>query len=370
MKTFISFHCKFALVLFFGLSTFYAQAQDPSAILDLESTSQGLLTPRMTTSDRTGISNPAQGLMVYDTDTKSFWYYKDTAWSELGAGTSPWFPAVNGIWYPIGTVGIGTVIPAAKLDVAGQIKATTPAGETGLNLSQSDSYADLRVIRNTLSSFDNDLYFNFDAPTGGKLRFYTDSSERMTLSGSTLDVFGQIKTNTPAGETGLNLSQSDSYADLRNIRNTLSTVDNNLYFNFLAGSGSEMHFYSNNALTMSVKDNQLLVGTTTGAAGFKMSVDGKIACEEVLVDLDGDWPDYVFKQDYELKSLIEVKQHIEEKGHLPGVPSAQEVADNGIVIGEMNKILIEKIEELTLYILQQEEKIKAQDARLKALENK
>ncbi|MFM2393075.1 MAG: hypothetical protein RLZZ546_1057, partial [Bacteroidota bacterium] len=106
------------------------------------------------------------------------------------------------------------------------------------------------------------------------------------------------------------------------------------------------------------------------ATGYKLSVDGKIAAEEVLVDLDADWPDYVFKQDYDLKSLEEVKAFIEKNGHLPNVPSAKEVKDNGILLGNMNKVLIEKIEELTLYILKQEEEMKSEKLKIKNLEDR
>jgi len=66
------------------------------------------------------------------------------------------------------------------------------------------------------------------------------------------------------------------------------------------------------------------------------------------------WADYVFKEDYHLPTLEEVEKHIKEKGHLINIPSAKEVNDNGIQLGEMNKLLLEKIEELTLYIIKQE----------------
>jgi len=119
------------------------------------------------------------------------------------------------------------------------------------------------------------------------------------------------------------------------------------------------------------------IGAEKWATGYRLSVDGKIACEEVMVDLSGSWPDYVFQPEYELKSLEEVQNHINEKGHLPGVPSAEEVEENGIQVGEMNKVLMEKVEELTLYILEQDKALKAAEAarveldkRLQALENK
>jgi hypothetical protein len=115
------------------------------------------------------------------------------------------------------------------------------------------------------------------------------------------------------------------------------------------------------------------IGTTTPDA--KLAVNGTIHTKEVKVDLIG-WSDYVFDEDYNLPTLEEVKQHIDEKGHLPNIPSAAEVAENGINLGEMNAKLLEKIEELTLYLIKQnsllEEQQKtnaAQNLRIEQLEN-
>ncbi|TXN36140.1 fibronectin type III domain-containing protein [Flagellimonas hymeniacidonis] len=99
------------------------------------------------------------------------------------------------------------------------------------------------------------------------------------------------------------------------------------------------------------------VGTSTVPTGYKMAIDGKLITEEVKVQLSGNWPDYVFAKDYELPTLEEIQKYIKEKGHLPDIPSAKEVEENGIQLGEMNRLLLEKIEELTLYILQQQREI-------------
>ena len=99
------------------------------------------------------------------------------------------------------------------------------------------------------------------------------------------------------------------------------------------------------------------IGRTSVPSGYTFAVEGKIRTREVRVDQDT-WPDYVFKEDYNLPSLEEIQKHIREKGHLPNIPSAKEVEENGVELGEMNKLLLEKIEELTLYILHQEERIK------------
>ena len=96
---------------------------------------------------------------------------------------------------------------------------------------------------------------------------------------------------------------------------------------------------------------------TTDTKGFKLGVNGKIAATEVKVALYNNWPDYVFYDDYKLPSLTEVENHIKEKGHLENIPSATEVAENGILLGDMNAKLLQKIEELTLYTIAQEKEI-------------
>lgn len=97
----------------------------------------------------------------------------------------------------------------------------------------------------------------------------------------------------------------------------------------------------------------LRIGTTIAATGYSLSVNGKIACEEVLVQDISSWPDYVFKEDYNLMSLDNLEQSIKTLGHLPGLPSAQEVESNGLHIGNMQKMVVEKVEELTLYTIEQ-----------------
>jgi hypothetical protein len=110
--------------------------------------------------------------------------------------------------------------------------------------------------------------------------------------------------------------------------------------------------------------NLLLCGSGTGQVGigvtsdltlpdpeYLLAVDGKIISEEVRVELSDDWPDYVFKADYQLKPLDELERDIEINGHLPGIPSAAVVEAEGFELGDMQRRLVEKVEELTLYIL-------------------
>lgn len=107
------------------------------------------------------------------------------------------------------------------------------------------------------------------------------------------------------------------------------------------------------------------IQTTNGANLFRIMGNGvvnakKIYAEEIEVRVDAMvlyWPDYVFAKDYKLKSLQELEIYINENGHLPDVPSVHEVKESGINLGEINAALLKKVEELTLYIIEQEKRI-------------
>jgi len=95
----------------------------------------------------------------------------------------------------------------------------------------------------------------------------------------------------------------------------------------------------------------------------KLEVAGTIRAEEVIVEAQP-WADYVFEDGYELLTLADVASHIEEHGHLPGVPSEYDVARGGLSVGQSQALMMAKIEELTLYILQQEQRIKRLEEKL------
>ncbi|WP_445453379.1 hypothetical protein [Flavobacterium sp. 25HG05S-40] len=105
-------------------------------------------------------------------------------------------------------------------------------------------------------------------------------------------------------------------------------------------------------------------------ANYKLFVTGGILTDEVRVNLSagGTWADYVFHKDYNLKSLSEVESFIKENGHLPNVPSAAQVKEEGIALGEMSKLQQEKIEELTLYVIAQNKEIELLKTQVKEIE--
>jgi hypothetical protein len=102
------------------------------------------------------------------------------------------------------------------------------------------------------------------------------------------------------------------------------------------------------------------VGIGTAKPDSRLTVNGDIHATEVKVTSTVPAPDYVFASDYKLKSLQEVEEYIKQNSHLPEIPSAEEIDKNGLMLAEMNMNLLKKVEELTIYAINQEKKIKEQ----------
>ena len=109
------------------------------------------------------------------------------------------------------------------------------------------------------------------------------------------------------------------------------------------------------------------VGIGTISPASKLEVNGTLRAKEIRVEA-GPWPDYVFQKEYELPPLKMIKKYVEENGHLPEVPSANQVEKEGVDLGKMNVILLKKIEELTLHLIEKEDKINSLENRIKTLE--
>ena len=161
---------------------------------------------------------------------------------------------------------------------------------------------------------------------------------------------------------------------------------NNVIIGYGAGSSSDL---GSNKLSINnnfddiplifgdFSTGQLSINTKELKEGYTLSIGGSAAAEEIKVLLrnaDGSWPDYVFDDGYKLPTLQEVETYIKQNGHLQNMPSATEVVANGIELGEMNAKLLEKIEELTLYAIQQQKAMDKQKEvmgeQIIALENR
>lgn len=170
-------------------------------------------------------------------------------------------------------------------------------------------------------------------------------------------------TNTFQGNQSIN-----GNLDVLNYTNKITGFNDptNYYIGYYPVSGSaglDIHYYG--GIRFGDYTSESVMQIANGNVGIgkanpnnKLDVNGTIHSKEVKVDMSG-WSDFVFKKEYNLPTLTEVEKHIHEKGHLENIPSEEEVLKNGISLGEMNAKLLQKIEELTLYSIQQSKEVEA-----------
>lgn len=186
-------------------------------------------------------------------------------------------------------------------------------------------------------------------------------SEGNTTGGGTY--LGTVGYNTQPGGTITDLTDVKSFAIEHSFYGSTNSS-----INFLRGLGmigGSISFNTNdNTEKMRILYNGN-VGIGITHPQNKLDVNGTIHAKSVKVDLNG-WADYVFKKDYQLPSLSSVKSYIDQNHHLPEIPSEQEMVKNGFDVSEMNKLLMKKVEELTLYLIEKDQQDEEKD---KVLEN-
>ena len=275
-----------------------------------------------------------------------------------------------------GNVGIGITTPSTLLHVA---KNMTEPTITVHNLGGSGG-ATYSMIDNASGA---NWKFKAVMDGGFKIRDHASGYNVFTIAPQSMHdaifigsngVIG-FGTNTPYIKYGnkidvkgdVSLEDANAWVE---VNNSLANSNAGINFSeegvykgwlFYYGSGDYLRFscdaggWANHLVIHPT--GELGIGTATTKAGYKLSVDGKVACEEVLVENSTNWPDHVFSDGYELMSLNQLEESIEKNNHLPGVPSATEVVENGFSLGEMQKIVLEKVEELTLYTIKQGKQI-------------
>ena len=147
----------------------------------------------------------------------------------------------------------------------------------------------------------------------------------------------------------------------------LLDADNASYVDWqMVNYNGDLRIRANTSTKMIVKANGN-VGIGTHYPGHKLAVNGTIHAEEIIVDMNV--PDYVFKEGYDRMSLGELEAYIKENHHLPGVPSEKDIDEFGVSIAEHQALLLQKIEELTLHVIEQNKELKAQQQKIARFEN-
>lgn len=412
-----------------------ASPPDASAMLDIKSKAKGLLIPRMTTAEKNAIANPAEGLKVFDTDTKTFWFYNGIAWIESATGSPVSFWTLNGTHIynnNTGNVGIGTSTPISKLTIQTPINATgwTHIGGTDeiiVNEAIGGVSASLGTMTNHAFRLKANGVGGFHLYPGGKLvagsngfattnfgRLFVESDlgYGLTHSDGTISVgtyvggspatgwFGTISnhplsffannggalmtilqngavgvgTQSPSGKLQVKHDGSSAHLILEhpaaNEYSRLLFTNTNVgrYWGIAARAGTgaitndafSIYNISTGFESMVINGagyvympGQVGIGTTNTA--YKFAVNGNVRCTEVVVETG--WADYVFEKSYQLRPLDEVEKFIQQNKHLPDIPSAKEVEEKGLRLGDVQKKMMEKIEELTLYVIELKKEI-------------
>jgi len=176
-----------------------------------------------------------------------------------------------------------------------------------------------------------------DAPTAFKTKLSVDFKRRSVIGVPGINEFTGVLTIAPWSD----------YSGGKNHQ--ISFNDGGVYYR--VGNHTSPTWEAWRKLLIEDANGNVSIGIDD-PQGYKLAVGGSMIAESVKVKLQGAWPDFVFAKNYQLPSLQETEQHILAKGHLPGIPSAAEVSKEGIELGEMNKKLLQKIEELTLYLIE------------------
>lgn len=245
------------------------------------------------------------------------------------------------------------------------IRHSNDANNHQLQLSSSYAMNDRLFFRKIAGSLDPKNPEWIELATRGSNTFNGNQS----INGN-LVIGNSIVSNSKFEVTGGGITTS-----LTNINSTLTQCINTANPAISLGFGylnSDMPFIQSfNSTTLSA--NSLNLNPFGGNVGIgvtnplnKLDVKGTIHSQEVKVDMTN-WSDFVFKKEYKLPTLEEVEKHIAANGHLQNIPSEDEVLKNGINLGEMNAKLLQKIEELTLYSIQQNKKIEEQSKEIETL---
>ncbi len=323
---------------------------------------------------------------------------------STGRYTSYSFTAVVGdvydisIWAKVGTQSDDPAFSAwSGLSGFGTTSITGTAwGEYTFTVTATSTTPSIRVYTGISSGSTGDIVYidrvsilkqgqsDTQAPTSPTLisNAHTETTADLSWSGATDDTgitsykifkdgtleatLGDVSNHQIAGLlAGTSYSFTVTASDAAGNESTASNAVSVTTDSSSGGGGSSVWSESGSTATYT---GNVAIGTSSVPSGYKLAVDGHIRTREIRVDQDT-WPDYVFKEGYDLLSLLEIQEYINQNGHLPNIPSAKEVETNGVELGELNKLLLEKIEELTLFAIQQQQMLQVQQQQLDELKN-
>lgn len=272
-------------------------------------------------------------------------------------------------WPPSGNIGIGNTSPGTLLDIgSATIPSYVPSNSSisGLqvrtytgqpNFSAGSSFYNELGVANNASQETMQIYSVSSQPSGTTARAIPLFVYEGYTGGGTIQEVRMIEHLGALGGSG-NVTNWYGFDGLINTNGT-GTITNAYGLYLAAETGNITNKYG-----VYVDDGAAtnyfggLVGIgTVNTYGYSLAVNGSAIFTKAVVKLYANWPDFVFRKGYELPSLASLDRYIRANNHLPGIPTADSVAKNGLDLGENQARLLQKIEELTLYIIGQNKKI-------------
>ncbi len=265
-----------------------------------------------------------------------------------------------------GNIGINTIQPQHQLSVDGNIMVSSDNG----SLLFTDDPLDPEATWGKWGIEYHNGGLNFWRPfqgSGGAGKGGDNTDNTLNYALFISDEEGKIGVGTELPETQLHVNGDLRVTDLANLN--LSTIDR---ITLADGKGnlktSESLLINNNgAIGIGLDPLDHFEDFTGEWDQYKLYVNGGVMSTEIWVKLTTNWSDFVFEDNYKLRPLSEVEQFINDKGHLPEIPSAEQVAEEGINVGQMDAKLLQKIEELTLYVIEQQKQIEKQQQQINSL---
>jgi hypothetical protein len=294
-------------------------------------------------------------------------------------GTSPWLLSGTNLYYNNGNVGIGTSAPPYKLTIAGSMGIVSDNVAFSVDDGSSARMGFIKKfgLDPVLASGSNNaiifaqsnqanIYQNISTATiTERMRVAANGNVGIgiTAPAYNLDVAGVIRASDRLQAQNLWIESAMPSITMNGTSGFLGLYGPSSTANGLKVGGvliSDAYDYANPAKTDLIVKGRVGIGTplTSNPNDYTLAVNGRIGAKDVRVEnFSVTWPDYVFNSDYKLPSLQEVALFIKKHKHLQDVPSAGEVEKNGQSLAEMNAILLKKVEELTLYLISQDERI-------------
>ncbi len=313
-----------------------------------------------------------------------------------------------------GNVGVGITTPSYLLDINGRSRIRHNGNTAGLWLNKADNTEGsfIGMINDTTAGFwgnatsgswkvavdvknglmgigttDPTAPLSFASSLGNKISLWGDATGGhygLGIQGGTMQLY------TDANNGNIVLGYGNSNAFTENVKflgngnihigeyGAWANAQDNRKINF--GDGDFVYVGEQDAddrlvlraSSFDFRTGNVFIGATdfTKGAGYKLRVNGKIIAEEVRVQLVGAWPDYVFADDYKKLTIPQLEDFIKVNKHLPNVPTASDIEKDGQLLGELQKKMMEKIEEMSLYIIEQHKEIELLKQQVKNIENK